>query len=178
MKSHTSVGAEWASPMKVMVPVVTALAFVVSGCSFSDDSDRGYAPGAQPCHSYAGYGSEEAKLEASDLVVVGTITEAASNAEVRTYDVTVEEVLLEAPGYGDDVVHFSVPTHDCDGTPTRLSTFEVGDRAKAYLRAESKESPPAPWTVLSPLEGLEAVDRSSAPARPALKPTTSEDVSA
>lgn len=117
----------------------------------------GYAPGSPPCHSYAGYGSEEAKREASDLVVVGTITEATSDAEERVYELTIEDVIVEAPGPEGDVVRFSVPTHDCDGTPTRLSTFEVGDRVQAYLRAESKQSPPAPWTVLSPLEGLEEV---------------------
>lgn len=158
MKSHRPVGAQWVSPMRVLVPVVAALAFVLSGCSFADDSDRGYAPGSQPCHSYAGYGSEEAKREASDLVVVGTITEAASHGEDRIYALTVEEVILEAPGLGGDVVQFSVPAHDCDGTPTKLSTFEVGDRIKAYLRAESIDTPPAPWTVLSPLEGLEAAE--------------------
>jgi hypothetical protein len=151
-------GVQRGTRMRVTVPVVTALALVMSGCSFAEDSDMGYAPGAPPCHSYAGYGSEEAKREASDLVVEGTITDATSDAEERIYDLTVENVIREAPGRESEVVRFSVPTHDCDGTPTKLSTFEVGDRVQAYLRAETEESPPAPWVVLSPLEGLEAVE--------------------
>jgi hypothetical protein len=134
-----------------------AVVLLASGCSGSSRESTPKSDAVYPCQASGEYATEQARLETSQLVVIGTLRQAENSEGRRNYEMTIEEEIMGAPELAGDVVAFSVPD-ECDGSPVTVPEFDVGDRVKAYLRSEDPDIILGPLTILSPHDGLQSAE--------------------
>jgi hypothetical protein len=157
---HSTEQPGWAPGVGRVLRVLAGGMTVVvlaSGCSGTSGESTTGSDEDYPCRSSDEYATEQARLEASQLVVIGTIRRAGDSEGQRNYEVTIEEEIMGAPELAGDVVEFSVPDK-CGGSPVTVPEFGVGDRVKAYLRSEDPDIVLGPLTIVSPHDGLQSAE--------------------